>query len=86
MLAAIFAPILTEPALAQEHDHLGMDMTMPGRITIRRRLYGDGRRSAMLAFSNKDRVPGRSLAAWLAEANWDIDEHNTLFARVILGD
>lgn len=38
--------------------------------------------SAMLAFSNKDRVPGGSLTAWLAEANWDLDEHNTLFGRV----
>lgn len=38
--------------------------------------------SAMLAFSNKDRVPGGSLTAWLAEANWDLDEHNTVFGRV----
>lgn len=37
--------------------------------------------SAMLAFSNKDRVPGASLTAWLAEANWDIDARNTLFGR-----
>lgn len=38
--------------------------------------------SAMLAFSNKQRVPGDSLTAWLAEANWDIDEHNSVFGRV----
>jgi hypothetical protein len=37
--------------------------------------------SAMAAFSNKDRVPGGSLTAWLAEANWDLDERNTLFGR-----
>ncbi len=37
--------------------------------------------SAMLAFSNKDRVPGGSLPAWLAEANWNIDRSNTLFGR-----
>jgi hypothetical protein len=44
--------------------------------------YGDGRLSAMLAFSNKDRVPGRSLTAWLGEANWNVDKANTLFGRV----
>jgi len=37
--------------------------------------------SAMLAFSNKDRVPGKSLSAWLAEANWNVDQRNTLFGR-----
>jgi hypothetical protein len=37
--------------------------------------------SAMLAFSNKDRVPGESLPAWLAEANWNLDRSNTLFGR-----
>ncbi|HEX8057091.1 MAG TPA: hypothetical protein VF481_10545 [Novosphingobium sp.] len=43
--------------------------------------------SAMLAFSNKDRVPnngigGGSLSAWLAEANWNVDQRNTLFGRI----
>jgi hypothetical protein len=38
--------------------------------------------SAMLAFSAKDRKPGPTLTAWLAEANWDIDEHHTLFGRI----
>jgi hypothetical protein len=38
--------------------------------------------SAMLAFSAKDRVPGRTLTAWLGEANWNIDHHNTLFGRI----
>ncbi|MCK9540462.1 MAG: hypothetical protein M0R03_00335 [Novosphingobium sp.] len=38
--------------------------------------------SAMLAFSSKNRVPGGTLTAWLAEANWDIDRANTLFGRV----
>jgi hypothetical protein len=46
---------------------------------------GDGL-SAMLAFSNKDRVSGQSaggdsLTAWLAEATWDLDARNTLFGR-----
>ena len=37
--------------------------------------------SAMLAFSAKDRKPGPTLTAWLAEINWDLDEHHTLFGR-----
>ncbi len=37
--------------------------------------------SAMIAFSAKDRRPGRTLTAWLAEANWTIDQHHTLFGR-----
>jgi hypothetical protein len=44
--------------------------------------YANGRSlSAMLAFSNKNRQPGDSFTAWLAEANWNLDEHNTLFGR-----
>ncbi len=38
--------------------------------------------SAMAAFSAKDRVPGDTLTAWLAEASWDLDKHNTLFGRI----
>ncbi|MFM8542377.1 MAG: hypothetical protein ACKOAM_03905 [Chakrabartia sp.] len=37
--------------------------------------------AAMLAFAAKDRVPGDTLTAWIAEANWDLDRHNTLFGR-----
>ncbi|MEQ1550993.1 MAG: hypothetical protein ABL922_07130 [Sphingorhabdus sp.] len=37
--------------------------------------------SAMLAFSAKDRKPGETLTAWLAEANWNIDDHHTIFGR-----
>jgi len=45
--------------------------------------YNNGKGlAAMLAFSSKDRVPGDTLTAWLAEASWDIDKANTLFARV----
>lgn len=45
--------------------------------------YADGRGlSAMVAFSAKDRVPGPTLTAWLAEANWNLDAANTLFGRV----
>lgn len=38
--------------------------------------------SAMAAFSAKNRVPGDTLTAWLAEANWEIDQHHTLFGRI----
>ena len=37
--------------------------------------------AATAAFSNKNRVPGETLTAWLAEANWDFDRH-TLFGRI----
>lgn len=33
------------------------------------------------AFSAKDKGPGRTLTAWLAEANWDISRHHTIFGR-----
>jgi hypothetical protein len=38
--------------------------------------------SAMAAFSAKQRVPGDTLTAWLGEANWNLDAHNTLFGRI----
>ena len=38
--------------------------------------------SAMLAFSAKDRRSGPTLTAWLAEANWDISDHHTVFGRI----
>ena len=45
--------------------------------------YANGRGlSAMAAFSSKRRVPGETLTAWLAEANWNLDAHNTLFGRI----
>jgi hypothetical protein len=43
--------------------------------------YADGRFSAMAAFSAKDRSPGETLTAWLAEANYDLSKHHSLFAR-----
>jgi hypothetical protein len=45
--------------------------------------YDNGRSlSAMLAFSAKNRDPGDTSTAWLAEANWELDSHNTLFGRI----
>ena len=38
--------------------------------------------TATAAFSAKDRRPGPTLTAYLAEANWDIDDHHTLFGRI----
>ncbi len=38
--------------------------------------------SALLAFSAKDRVPGETLTAWIGEANWNLNDHHTLFGRV----
>ena len=37
--------------------------------------------SAMAAFSAKDKKPGPTLTAWLAEANYDITKRHTVFAR-----
>ncbi|HUQ13988.1 MAG TPA: hypothetical protein VM055_06905 [Novosphingobium sp.] len=37
--------------------------------------------SAMAGFSAKNRVPGDTLTAWLAEINWDLTRHHTLFGR-----
>ena len=37
--------------------------------------------SAMMAFSAKNRLPGATLTAWLGEANWDITDRHTVFAR-----
>ncbi len=38
--------------------------------------------SAMVAFAAKDRRPGPTLTAFLTEANWNIDDHNTVFGRI----
>jgi hypothetical protein len=38
--------------------------------------------SAMLAFSAKDRDPGPTMTAWLAEANWAVSDRDNLFARI----
>lgn len=44
--------------------------------------YANSRLKAMLAFSAKNRDPGETLTAWLAEANYDLSAHHKLFARV----
>ena len=37
--------------------------------------------TAMAAFSSKNRDPGPTLTAYLVEANWDIDDHHSVFGR-----
>ena len=44
--------------------------------------YARGGLATTLAWSRKDRVPGRALTAWLGEAAWEIDRHHALFGRV----
>lgn len=38
--------------------------------------------SALVGFSAKDKGPGRTLTAWIAEANWSIGRHHALFGRL----
>jgi hypothetical protein len=44
--------------------------------------YADGRLAAMAAFSAKNRSPGGALTAWLLEADYDLSERHSLFARL----
>ncbi|RXR28655.1 hypothetical protein EQG66_09235 [Sphingobium fluviale] len=44
--------------------------------------YADGRLSAMAAFSAKNRDPGDTLTAWIAEANYALTAHHALFGRI----
>lgn len=44
--------------------------------------YGRGGVATTLAFSAKDKGPARTLTAWLAEVNWDVTRHHSLFGRV----
>ena len=44
--------------------------------------YARGGLAATAGFSAKNRLPGRTLTALFAEANWDIGAHHTLFGRV----
>lgn len=43
--------------------------------------YARGGVATLLAYSAKHKLPGRVLSAWLAEVNWDVNRHDTLFAR-----
>jgi hypothetical protein len=52
------------------------------RTTVSAQYNNGSGLSAMAAFSAKDRVPGRTLSAWLGEVNWDLTRHHTLFGRI----
>jgi hypothetical protein len=43
--------------------------------------YASSKLSGMIAFSAKNKAPGRTLTAALAEVNWDANDHDTLFGR-----
>ena len=45
--------------------------------------YANGRGlSALLGFAAKKQLPGDTTSAWLGEANWDLDRHNSVFGRI----
>ena len=62
-----------------ESTHPGED---EARLTMSAHYANRNGVSAMLAYSAKDRRPGTTLSAWLAEANWNVDERNTVFGRI----
>jgi len=62
-----------------ESTHPGED---EGRFTASAH-YNDGKGlAAMIAYSAKKRLPGETRSALLAEANWDLTRHHTLFGRI----
>lgn len=44
--------------------------------------YARGGFSALAGFAIKNRLPGRSLSAFIGEANWDLSAHHSLFGRI----
>ncbi len=44
--------------------------------------YAQAGVSVLLGFAIKNRLPGRSLTAFIGEANWDISKRHSLFGRV----
>ena len=58
--------------------HPGQD---EGRTTASVHYNSGNGLSATAAFSAKNRIPGETLTAWLAEANWDITDRHTVFGR-----
>ncbi len=51
------------------------------RRTVASVQYAKGGLATTFAFSAKDKGPGRTLTAWLAEANWNITRHHSIFGR-----
>jgi hypothetical protein len=44
--------------------------------------YANGPLTTTFAFSNKDKGPGRTLTAWLGEANYDLSTRHSVFGRI----
>lgn len=44
--------------------------------------YAGGGLNATLGYAVKNRIPGPALSAWLAEVNWDLTDHHSLFGRI----
>lgn len=62
-----------------EPTHPGVDT---GKLTASVS-YANGKGfSATAAFGARNSIPGDTSKAWLAEANWDLDNRNTLFGRI----
>ncbi|MFM5923084.1 MAG: hypothetical protein ACKOPG_02715 [Novosphingobium sp.] len=86
---SVRATLTPSPALAIQASYGEIkepEATHPGenenRFTASAHYSPNRQISAMLAYSAKKRVPGETLSAWLGEANWDLDNHNTLFGRI----
>lgn len=58
--------------------HPGQD---EGRTTASAHYNSGTGIAATAAYSAKNRIPGETLTAWLAEANWDITDRHALFGR-----
>ncbi len=61
-----------------EEQHPGEDE----RRTTASLHHARGGLTTTLAWSRKDRVPGRALTAWLGEASWEIGRHHAVFGRI----
>jgi hypothetical protein len=59
--------------------HLGQD---EARTTTSVHYNSGTGLAATAAFAAKNRMPGPTLTAWLAEANWDITDRHALFGRI----
>ncbi|WP_338027959.1 hypothetical protein [Croceibacterium selenioxidans] len=86
---SVRATLNPSPHWAMQVSHAQLDQpepTHPGQDEARTTAsvhYNSGNGlAATAAFSAKNRNPGDTLNAWLAEANWDITKRHTVFGRV----
>ena len=64
------------------HSPEAQDPDANERRTIASVQYAHAGVAATLGWSAKDKRPGRTLTAWLAEATWEIGRHHALFGRI----